>query len=467
MPAATIIPGWRDRADWIPRANLRMYFLYSVLAAVVMVFLAPYYFVQGLRNGKYIHNLRERMGHLHANSARPAAAVASGKAGSIWIHAVSVGEALAALPLAQALKQQYPGRRLVVTTTTDTGQRLARDRIKFADEILYFPLDWAGPVRRVFQAIHPSLVVILETEIWPNFLREANRRGVPVVFANARISESSFRGYRWANRLFNQFVATVLQNADLILAQSSDDARRFLELGAPEDRVEITGNLKYDLTTPVISDFAVWLAEQLRSQERWPLVVAGSVAADEEEHVLAAYDIVQRQWRRALLVLAPRKPDRFDAASQIASEDGWTVIRRSRLDFHSPLDETVEVMILDSIGELAGIYALADTVFVGGSLVPVGGHNILEPASHAKLPIFGSSMENFAEMSAEFLNAGAAIQVESGERLGATWAYLISHPAEREKMGRAALALVNANRGATERSLRRISAILDTMPGGD
>ena len=275
-----------------------------------------------------------------------------------------------------------------------------------------------------------------------------------MVFANARISEPSFRGYRWANRFFNQFMATVLRTPPSFLAQSSDDARRFLELGAPEDRVEVTGNLKYDLATPVISDFAVWLTEQLRSQERWPLVVAGSVAADEEEPVLAAYDIVQRQWRRALLMLAPRKPDRFDAASQIAAEDGWTVIRRSRLDFHSPLDESAEVMILDSIGELAGVYALADTVFVGGSLVPVGGHNILEPASHAKAPVFGSSMENFQEMSAQFLTAGAAIQVESGERLGATWAYLISHPAEREKMGRAALALVNANRRATERSLR-------------
>jgi 3-deoxy-D-manno-octulosonic-acid transferase len=443
-----------------------MYFLYSVLAAAGMVFLAPYYLVQGLRHGKYLHNLRERMGHLPPQAAPPDAAAAANHPGAIWVHAVSVGEALAALPLAQALKQHYPDRRLVVTTTTDTGQRLARERMKFADDIFYFPLDWTGPVRRVFQTINPALIVILETEIWPNFLHEARRRRVPVVFANARISERSFRGYRWANRLFNQFVATVLNNADLYLAQSSDDARRLRDLGAPEDRVEVTGNLKYDLATPVISDFAVWLTEQLRSQERWPLVVAGSVAADEEAPVLAAYDIVQRHWRRALLILAPRKPDRFDAASQIATEDGWTVVRRSRLDFTNPLDETAEVLILDTIGELAGVYALADTVFVGGSLVPVGGHNILEPAAYAKPPVFGPSMENFREMSAQFLDARAAIQVETGEQLGSAWAYLIEHADEREKMGRAALALVDANRGATARSLQRITAILDARQGG-
>lgn len=439
-----------------------MYFLYSVLATAAMVVLAPYYLVQGLRHGKYFHNLRERMGHLPPR----AAASAPNQLGAIWIHAVSVGEALAAVPLAQALKQRYPDRRLVVTTTTDTGQRLAHERMKFADEILYFPLDWTGPVRRVFQAIHPALIVILETEIWPNFLHQARRLNVPVIFANARISERSFHGYRWANRLFNQFIATVLNNADLFLAQSTDDARRLLELGAPEDRVEVTGNLKFDLATPVISDFAVWLTEQLRSQERWPLVVAGSVAADEEEPVLAAYDIVQRHWRRALLILAPRKPDRFDAASRIAAEDGWTVVRRSRANFNSALDESAEVLILDSIGELAGVYALADTVFVGGSLVPVGGHNILEPAAYGKPPVFGPSMQNFQEMSAQFLTARAGIQVETGEQLGSAWGYLIQNSAERERMGQAALELVNKNRGATKRSIERIAAIFDARRGG-
>ncbi len=438
-----------------------MYFLYSVLAAAGMVFLAPYYLVQGLRRGKYLHSLRERMGHLPPEIA----ADASARPGAIWVHAVSVGEALAALPLAQALKQRYPERRLVVTTTTATGQRLARERMKFADAILYFPLDWNGPVRRVFRAVNPALIVVLETEIWPNFLREARRRDVPVIFANARISERSFRRYRWVNRLFNRFIARVLGEAALFLAQGPDDARRLLALGAEEERVEVTGNVKYDLEPPAVGAFGAWLAEQVHRQERWPLVVAGSVAADEEEPVLAAYDIVQRQWRRALLVLAPRKPERFDAAARIAAEDGWTVVRRSRLDVTAALNEDAEVLVLDSIGELAGVYALADAVFVGGSLVPSGGHNILEPASFSKPPVFGPSMENFRDMAAQFLNAGAAIQVATGEQLGGAWVSLIREDDLRGKMGRAALALVQANRGATARSLERIAAILQARQG--
>ncbi|MGB8591923.1 MAG: 3-deoxy-D-manno-octulosonic acid transferase [Candidatus Acidiferrales bacterium] len=433
-----------------------MYFLYSVITAAGMILLAPYFAVKGMRTGKYWRNLRERLGKLP-----PEVIVrALGSDGSIWIHAVSVGEVLAVRPLAQQLKQRYPERKLFVSTTTDTGQSLARERFDFADGIFYFPLDWSGAVRRAFRAIRPALVVIVETEIWPNFLREARRRNVPVVFVNARISERSFRRSLVGRHMASVFFDRVLSDATLFLAQSDADAERLRELGAPEERVEVTGNLKYDGDQPAIGAFGQWLADQTRTQERWPVVVAGSVVADEEEIVIAGYDVVQRQWRHALLILAPRRPDRFDAAVRIAAERGWKVVRRSTLDLASPLDENADVLILDSIGELAGLYSIADAVFVGGSLVHSGGHNILEPAWFGRPPVFGASMENFRDMAQDFRSEGAGVQVRSGEQLGKTWMELIRDTPMRERMGQKAKDLAEKNRGATTRSIERIGAVL-------
>jgi 3-deoxy-D-manno-octulosonic-acid transferase len=217
--------------------------------------------------------------------------------------------------------------------------------------------------------------------------------------------------------------------------------------------------LKYDAEPPAISRFGSWLEQQIRHQERWPVLVAGSVVAGEEEAVLAAYDLVQRQWRRTLLILAPRKPAQFDAAAAITAAGGWKVVRRSDLDLTATLDEATDVLLLDSIGELAGLYSLADTTFVGGSLVPSGGHNILEPAWFARPPVFGASMENFHQMAEQFLDAHAGVQVTTGQGLGKVWIQLIQDNAMRERMGAAAREISERNRGATERSLDRIAAV--------
>lgn len=433
-----------------------MYFLYSVVTAVGMVLLAPYFVLQGLRRGKYLWNARERMGYLPDTLARGIQPHTS-----IWVHAVSVGEVLASKPVVDGLKKRLPECAVFLSTTTTTGQELARERIRNADGIFYFPFDWPSPVRRAFERLQPKLVVILETEIWPNFLRAAKSAGVPVVFVNSRISERSIRRFRGFQRIVGGFFRRVLQNASLFLAQSEQDAGRLREMGAQEEKIEVTGNLKYDIEPPARSEFGNWLAGQTASQERWPIFVAGSVVAGEEEAVLAAYDIVQRRWRRALLILAPRKPERFDIAAELASESGWTVVRRSKVDTSAPLDESCDVVVLDSIGELAGLYAIGDGVFVGGSLVPSGGHNILEPAWFCKVPVFGPSMENFREIAGRFSSSGAGIQVRSGERLGSAWAQLIIDSQRREEMGRKARALVETNRGATERSLERIAEILE------
>jgi 3-deoxy-D-manno-octulosonic-acid transferase len=444
-----------------------MYFFYRILTAAGMLLLAPYYALRGWRRGEPATALRERLGNVppeiisRASVSRSAAPSTLGPApGPIWIHAVSVGEVLAAKPLAEGLRRRLPGRAVFVSTTTETGQRLARERLQSVDGIFYFPLDWVVPVRRALRSIRPALVIVMETEIWPNFLREAQRQGVPVIFANARISEKSFARFRRWEFLIGEFFKQTLQDAALFLAQTPEDAARLGEMGAPEDRVEVTGNLKYDAEPPAMSHFGAWLEGQIRAQERWPVFVAGSVVAEEEPAVIAAYDIVQRQWRRALLVLAPRKPDRFDAAAAIAAAGGWNVVRRAGLDLAAPLDENADVLVLDSIGELAGLYALADAVFVGGSLVPAGGHNILEPAWFSKPPVFGQSMDNFREMAARFLAAKAGVEVSSGQQLGEVWVQLVKDSALRERMGGVARNISERNRGATARSLDRIAATL-------
>jgi 3-deoxy-D-manno-octulosonic-acid transferase len=449
-----------------------MYALYSLLTAAGMLLLAPYFLVRGLIQGKYLGNIPERMGWRFPPELRGGSEGMREK--SIWIHAVSVGEVLAVLPLAQELKMRFPQRRLVVSTTTVTGQKIARERIPFADAVFYFPLDWRGPVLRALQATWAAAVVIVETEIWPNFLRECRRAQVPVIFVNGRLSERSFRGYgralTYSAGVLAGFLKKVLGDATLFLVQSEEDAARLIALGAPGDRVLVTGNLKYDLAVPGDSPLSTWLAGELAKSDRRPVVVAGSVLANEEAAVLGAFAEVEREFPRALLILAPRKPEQFDNAAAIVAESGRKLLRRRDIILNGAgsgaLSEAIQVFLLDSLGELAGLYRLADAVFVGGSLVPNGGHNILEPAAFGKVPIYGPSMENFREMAGKFLAAGAAIQVKSSEDLGAAWAGLLREPERAARMGASARELVDRNRGATEHVLEHLERVIGSNWGG-
>jgi 3-deoxy-D-manno-octulosonic-acid transferase len=431
-----------------------MHFLYSLLMAAAFALLLPYFLLRGPR--KYLHNLGERLGRI----PRQAQAGADGRK-AIWVHAVSVGEVLAAIPLARALHERFPQFRILVSTTTQTGQQLARDRLDASTPVFYFPLDFAFVVRRVLRAVQPALVVIAETEIWPNFLRELRRAGIPAAFVNGRISKRSAGRYQRLAHFDSWFVREVLNDARLWLMQSEEDAARLRSLGADEERIAVLGNLKYDLEPPHSGSLVTWLEEQIARQERWPVLVAGSVLEGEEEPVLAGFDLAQRKWRRALLVLAPRKPARFGEAARLVEQDGWVVQRRSRTRPGDALDENADVFLLDSMGELAGCYRIADAVFVGGSLIAAGGHNILEPACFSKPPVFGPHMHNFAEMAKQFLEAMAAVQVWSGPELGQRWIELIDSPERSQRMGRAARALVEYNRGATERTVARLAALIE------
>jgi 3-deoxy-D-manno-octulosonic-acid transferase len=445
-----------------------VYFIYSFLMGAAALLLLPYWVIKGLRHGKYLSNLKERL----ALAVPSLPALPAGGAGAIWIHAVSVGELLSSVSLAKRLKDTYPGRRLVVSTTTATGQQLARERMDFADAIFYFPLDWAFCVRRVLQAVRPSIVVVLETEIWPNFLRDARRQGIPVVFVSGRISDRSFARYqRYIARFgffLRPFLRSALANASAFLMQSEKDAERIRALGAPPERIFVSGNLKYDMALPEATPLSRWLETEARARARSPVVVAGSVVATEEPLALIAFGVVQGEYPRALLVLAPRKPERFEAAAEFIHESRRKFLRRSQMKIadsvhgaatggNGSIPEDVNVILLDTIGELASVYRLADGAFVGGSLVPSGGHNILEPAAFGKIPVFGPSMENFAEIASRFVAAGAAIQVESPEDAGVAWIELLRDPERQRKMGETAKALVDSSRGATQRALAEIA----------
>ena len=438
------------------------------LAAIL---LTPYWLIQGIRHGKYLSNLKERLGlAFPALEKLPAERPAA-----IWLHAVSVGEVLAGVTLAKRLKEEVPERALVVSTTTITGQALANERMPFADAVIYFPLDWAFCARRALAAVRPALVVVLETEIWPNFLREAARRNVPVVFVSGRISDRSFaRSHTWlslAGFYLRPFLRDALAHASGFWMQSKKDAKRVIALGAPPEKVRVGGNLKYDLELPKSTPLAEWLEMELQRSGRRPLIVAGSVVATEEPLALIAFGVTQGEHRKALLVLAPRKPERFDAAAAFVTESQRKYVRRSSLHVPSPggqapggnetqLADDVTVLLLDSIGELASLYRLADGVFVGGSLVESGGHNILEPAVFGKVPVFGESMENFAEIAQRFVAAEAAIQVASPEDAGVSWIELLRDPARDKRMGETGRRLMDESRGATDRALDAIRAYI-------
>jgi 3-deoxy-D-manno-octulosonic-acid transferase len=438
------------------------------LAAIV---LTPYWLIQGVRHGKYLSNLSERLGlSFPALEKLPAE-----RPKAIWLHAVSVGEVLSGVTLAKRLKAEFPERPLVISTTTITGQALAKERMPFADAVSYFPLDWAFCARSALHAVKPALVVVLETEIWPNFLREASRQSVPVVFVSGRISDRSFARFQsWLSVVgfyLRPFLKDTVGRVSAFWMQSEKDADRVKLLGAPPDKVKVGGNLKYDLELPENTPLAEWLEAELKRSGRGPVIVAGSVVAAEEPLALIAFGVTQGEHRKALLVLAPRKPERFEAAAAFITESQRKYVKRSNLQVAMPSGQTgsgsetqipddVQVLLLDTIGELASLYRLADAVFVGGSLVESGGHNILEPAAFGKVPVFGESMENFAEIAEKFVTAEAALQVGSPEDAGVSWIELLRNPERNQKMGETGRRLVEESRGATDRAVNAIREVL-------
>ena len=422
-----------------------MYLVYSALLAFALLLSLPWWLYQMLRHGKYRKGFLQRFGEVPSHLSKL-------QAPCIWVHAVSVGEVLAVSGLVEQLGLRHPAYRIVVSTTTDTGQKLARSR--FGDQsVFYFPMDFGFALRPYFEALRPELIVIAETEFWPNFLREAKRSGAHIAIVNARISDRSLRGYQ---RL-HWWLPSVLRQIDLFLAQTDEDKKRLVGIGAPEQRVEVTGNLKFDLKPtdppPVLAN----LSDSFQATGAGPVLVCGSTVDDEEERMLLqAFQSILASYPHAVMILAPRHPERFAEVAALLESLGIRFLRRS-LWGGEPL--TGSVLLVDTIGELSAIYGLADIAFVGGSLVPKGGHNIIEPARHGVAIVVGNHTENFRDIIHLFQSRDA-VRIVGPAELPLVFMELISNDEERKALGQRASETLRSQSGACEKTVAALEKLL-------
>ncbi len=429
--------------------NRNVYSLYSALLFVVLILSTPWWLLQMLRHGKYRTGWSERLGKVPDRLFREVSS------NTIWIHAVSVGEVLASSRVVEELKTQLPGWRIVVSTTTDTGQKLARERFG-ADNVFYFPLDLPFAVRAYLRALRPKLLILAESEFWPNLLRWAKSSGAAVAVVNARVSDRSLPGYL----RFHRLLARVMQNIDLFVAQSDEDARRLIQIGAPAERVQVSGNLKFEVKPLAEPAIVVPFAAALDREEIGPLLVAGSTLEGEEVMLLEMFRQVASRYPGALLVLAPRHPERFEAVASLLASSGLRFQRRSQWDGAKPI--AGGVFLLDTIGELASLYQFADLAFIGGSLVPRGGHNVLEPALSGAPILVGPHTENFRDIVEAFRKADA-LRIVTPQSLTLTVLQLLENHDDRDALGDRAYKVVRSQQGATERT---VSALLSLLPAG-
>jgi 3-deoxy-D-manno-octulosonic-acid transferase len=414
---------------------LRLIYTALLYVAAPLVFALTAW--RGVRDPLYRDRLPERFGLTRLKLGPPV----------IWVHAVSVGEVQAAAALIRALQRQYPQHAIVVTTTTPTGAQ--RVQALFADTVrhAYLPYDLPGAVGRFLDRLHPQIAIIMETEVWPNLYRACGRRRIPIVLASARLSEKSVRRYRRFTALFQPAL-----DALVIGAQSQTDAQRFVAIGALASRVHVTGNIKFDMEVPALAqtEGAALRAAAFAGRMAW---VAGSTHAGEEDVVLDAHQRVLQTHSNALLILVPRHPNRFDQVRAWLSARAVRFASRSRQE---PVNG-VDVLLADTLGELLMFYAAADVAFVGGSLVPVGGHNLLEPAALAKPILTGPYNANSQDIAQLFFTAGAALEARSADELAARVTELFSNPQRREQMGSKGLHILESNRGA----LARVMALVE------
>lgn len=425
-------PGWRA-------VGLRQVYTALLYLLLPLALLRLYW--RGRRDAGHRQRWRERLGYF-STPLQP---------GGLWLHAVSVGETRAALPLIRVLLERQPQLPLLVTTTTLTGARQLGAALADQVQHVYAPYDLPGATRRFLRQVRPRLAVIMETELWPNLLRCCAMTGVPVLIANARLSERSARGYaRWA-----WLIQPMLRDITLIAAQSQADAERFRALGAQQ--VVVTGNLKYDLALPPeLPEHGRRLRRELLGEQRlvW---IAASTHAGEEEMILDALAQLRARWPQLLLLLVPRHPERFAAVAALCQQRGFHLTRRSDQQA-CPTDSAV--FLGDSMGELLLFYAAADLAFVGGSLVPTGGHNVLEPALLGLAVLFGPHMFNFTEAGERLLEARAAWRVADTTELVTMVDRLLADPQQRQAAGQHGRGMVERQRGALAALLTRIEALL-------
>ncbi len=433
------------------RPGTRAHFLYNLALKGALVLSAPGWIPWMALSGKRRRNFPDRLG------ARLDAIPPAGETPRIWIHAVSVGETLSAVPLVRILRERLASADLFFSTVTLTGQEVARKAVgPQVEATFFFPFDLPGVSGKFLDRIRPDLVAILETEIWPNFLGECAARGIPLLILNGRISDRSFRGY---GRL-RPFFASVLACVTAVSMQTEKDAQRIIALGADPGKVEVTGNMKFDVAHPpeTVTPFLAWLRDEKKKGSRW--IVAGSTHEGEEAAVLSAFRDARTVSRSVRLLLAPRHPERFATVENLCERRGWRVVRRSSVG-ESEDGDSAAVILLDTMGELLAAYSAADIAFVGGSLVPKGGHNILEPALFGVATVAGPHMENFREIALIFSRGDALVLVKDEAELGRRFSEWAADPAPFSEMGRRARGLLEQHRGATERNAAIVVRELD------
>ena len=419
-----------------------MRFFYSFLIALFTPFVLLYFAVRGLRDSAYLGRWNERFGVVPALDQR----------GGIWLHAASVGEFNAASPLIRALLKTYPETALTVTTLTPTGsERVKRD---LGDKVAhcYIPIDLPGSVNRFLKRLQPRMIIVMETEIWPNLYLQSRRLNIPLLMANARLSKRSVERFRH----LPGFVGEVLQTVAWIGAQSDADAQRLVSCGAKLQHIDMTGNLKFDLSVPAsLEEQAVAL--RLRWGRERPVLVAGSTHEADENVVIPAFVELLKSVPDALLILVPRYPERFARATQLAKAAGLRTELRSEGKICSA---QAQCFVIDSIGELMSYYACADVAFVGGSFGEQGGHNALEPAALGKPVLLGPNMENAKEIAEQLLQCNAAQRVTNQQDFTQAAEKILSDGVLRDSMGQAGRGLVEKNRGALELTLGAINKLL-------
>jgi len=426
--------------------------IYSFLLAIGFLVFSPVFFI---RRDKYLSGFRERLGDVPETDPS--------KGDVVWLHCVSVGEVNAAKPLVDELSLRYPQKQIVVSTTTRTGQELARKIFAGqASSIFYFPFDFLFSVKKALHRIKPAVVLLMETEIWFNFIREASCYGSKVAIVNGRLSERSRSRYE----LIQGFLLELFPYIDLAIMQSERDSLRLMSLGMDGLRVKVSGNLKFDrVTSHADSQLSVALKDRFGLGDVRPVVLAVSTHSPEEGMLLESLTLLRHRIPDARMILAPRHPQRFEEVVALVRDAGFKYSVRSKAPTQS--DRDAEVIVMDSIGELGAVYPLGDVVFVGGSLIPHGGQNVLEPALAERAIVSGPSMHNFAAIVEELLSQDAIVKLESNDpreypaSLATVFDRLISDVEERTSMGRKAMAVIEENRGATDRTVESLATVLD------
>ncbi|MBV9241169.1 MAG: 3-deoxy-D-manno-octulosonic acid transferase [Acidobacteria bacterium] len=426
-----------------------MNLIYNIALYVGFLFLTPRFFYDFITDGKWAAGFKQRLGNVPSLDA--------GGRKVVLLHCVSVGEANAAFPLARKLKERSPDIALVVSTTTKTGQKVARDAYsQIADLVVYFPFDLRWAVKRFLRRVRPSVVLLTETELWFNFIRLAHKSDARIALVNGRLSQRSFGRYAKVKG----FMMRLLSYVDLALMQTNADAQRLMSLGAHGSKVKVTGNLKYELDAATESELTLEFRRRFAIGAGAPLILAASTHSPEEKLLLDAFKQIWKDSgsdRLPRIMIAPRHPERFDEVAAVIKATGFTFARRS--ENPSARDKTAEVVLLDSIGELKAAYPLADVVFVGGSLIPHGGQSIFEPAAAGKAMVTGPYTANFDAAVKEFLTRDALIQLpdNSGKSIVAAFDELLDDAGQRGNLGTNALAVIEANRGAADRTIEYLT----------